>query len=125
MSKADRVQFNNILDEVEKTKNKDVSILRYFPDVHMGYGHKGLSEIADKAGVSISKQPVGEYLIFVNKAQTALKLYARGGVIAHLKMPGTQKINPRTIRLIPRFFNGSEINYNAALNAAIKKYYQD
>ncbi len=51
-------------------------------------------------------------------------MYTRGGIIAHLKMPAGQRINPKTIAEIPRFFNGSKINYDAALREVMHKEFK-
>ena len=115
------VRFNQKLDAVEKPTKRPNRIIRYFPNVHMGNSHHGLSEIAKEHKVNISKLEPGEFVIFVNNDQTALKMFAPGNIIAHLRMPGTQKINPRVIAMIPRFFNGAQIEYDKALREVIQK----
>lgn len=96
-------------------------IIRYFPDVHLGNSHRGLSELALKSGVNITKLSIGEYVVFVNKRQTALKMFAFGNVVAHLKMPHGTRLDPRIITLIPRFFTGRGIDYDGAMEHVIRK----
>ena len=96
-------------------------VVRYFPDTHLGNGHSGLAEIARKHDINVSRLDFGEFVIFVNKKQTALKLFAPGNIVAYLKMPGSTRLNPKVISMIPRFFNGTEIDYNKALREVIKK----
>lgn len=96
-------------------------IVRVFLDTHMGYGHKGLAALAAKQKINVGALDRGEYVIFINRAQTALNLYTGGNCIAHLKMPGTAKIDMGVIRLIPSFFTGSQINYKGALKTLIKQ----
>lgn len=96
-------------------------LVRYFPDTHLGNGHAGLAEIAKTHDINVSRLDFGEFVIFVNKKQTALKLYAPGNIVAYLKMPGSARINPKVIAMIPRFFNGVEIDYGRALKEVIRK----
>ena len=96
-------------------------VVRYFPDTHLGNGHEGLAEIARKHDVNVNRLDFGEFVIFVNKKQTALKLFAPGNIVAYLKMPGSARLNPKVIAMIPRFFNGTEIDYTRALKEVIKK----
>lgn len=123
MLNAESFRFEKVVKSVIETEVKSQHIIRYFPEVVMSNGHNGLSKLAKDAGIDPAKLKPGEYLMFVNKSQTALKMYTPGNVVAHLKMPGTQKLNPRTITMLPRFFNGKEINYNGALREAFRKYY--
>lgn len=96
-------------------------VVRYFPDCHMGQGHKALSILAKKHNIVVDELPDHEFVIFMNRAHTALKMFASGNVIAHLKMPGNKKINPETIAHLPRHFGGTRINYDAALRRAVAK----
>lgn len=122
MRNAEKVRYQKTLDGVETSATPN-HIIRYFPDVFLGNGHKGLSALASKNGIDVRNLRHGEFLMFVNKQQTALKLFVMGNVVAYLKIPGSERINPKVITMIPRFFNGTEINYNKALRAALSKYY--
>lgn len=106
---------------LQKPRAATQRIIRYFPDVHLGNSHRGLSEHALRSGVRISNLVIGEYVIFVNKRQTALKMYAFGNVIAYLKMPDGARLDPRIIALIPRFFSGKGIDYDGAIGEVIRK----
>lgn len=113
--------------QIEKKLNqtKKPQIVYFAPDTNLRCGHDGLAEIARKSKHKITVETLlpGEYLIFTNRARTALKMYACGNVIAHLKMPKGQKLNMETIQYIPCFFNGTKIDYNGALAAAMKKQF--
>lgn len=124
MLSAERVLFQKTLSNVAQGVPFKQEIIRYFPETHMRYGHSGLTNIAKNHGVSVNKLQPGEYLMFVNKKQNALKMLTAGNVLCHLKMPGNERIDPRTITMLPKFFNGTEINYNAALSLAVKKYFK-
>jgi hypothetical protein len=119
MLNAKKVAYNQKIDSIPNIfQNR---IVRYFSDIHMGNSHQGLREIAKKHGVDVNELPWGEFVIFVNARQTMLKMYSQGGMIAHLRMPDGVKIDPRTIRLLPKFFNGKEINYSKAIEKVIHK----
>lgn len=99
-------------------------IVRFFPDVDMRNGHDGLTELARSHKINVSDLVNGEYCLFLNRKLTHVKLFAPGNVIAHLKLPDNKKIDPSTIALIPRFFDGSKINYDKALSEAIRKKFK-
>lgn len=103
-----------------KKKAAEPKIVRYFPEVFMGNGHNGLSKIAIEHDIDISRLDAGEYVVFMNKAQTALKMFTMGRVIAHLKMPKGTRIDPRVIALLPRFFSGKSIDYNSAIKKVLE-----
>lgn len=111
--------LNEYEDRLRK-KYVAAKIVRYFPNTFIGNGHLGLSKIAAREGVNISKLDPGEYVIFVNKAQTALKMFCMGRVIAHLKMPEGTKLDSRVIALLPRFFNGKSIDYDSAIRRVLQ-----
>lgn len=114
---ADRASYNAKLEKIPGAFHNRV--VRYFPDTDLRNGHDGLTNLAQKNGIKIKDLPWGEFLIFMNTSQTMLKMFSQGGVICHLKMPGRTKIDPRTIALIPRFFNGTYIQYSKALEKVI------
>lgn len=119
MISAHRIAYNS---KIEKMPNIFQNrVVRYFPNTHLGNGHEGLAKIAQKNGIKVNDLPWGEFLIFMNSKHTMLKMYSQGGLVCHLKMPGGTKIDPRTIALIPKFFNGKEIHYSAALEKVINK----
>lgn len=96
-------------------------IIRFFANTHLGNGHNGLGLIADEANIDVTNLQSGEYVVFMNTSRTAIKMFAPGNVVAHLKMPGNAKIDPRIIALVPRFFNGSKINYDNAIAEVIRQ----
>ena len=110
----------------KKLAQKGSAKIVYFaPDTDLRAGHDGLAKVARKSKQKIYVETLlpGEYLIFTNKAKNALKLYACGNVIAHLKLPPGQKLNMEAIQFIPCFFNGKKIDYDSALEEAMKKQF--
>lgn len=112
---SDRI---NYLDGLKKTENK---ILRYFPDTDLRCGHKGLADLAKKAGIDPIELKNGQMLLFVNRSRNAIKIYAPGNTIVHQKTPYGNPLNPKAFVLIPKFFNGQTIDLKGALGAAILK----
>ncbi len=96
-------------------------VIRFFPDTHLGNGHDGLARIASKNNVDVRNLGWGEFVVFMNSRCSALKMYSQGGLIAHLKMPGNGRIAMETIALIPRFFNGTNIDYQGSLAETIRR----
>ena len=92
-------------------------IIRYFPDTHLGAGHDGLSKIARHAGHDPAELRSGEYLIFVNRSKTGVKLFAPNNTIAYYKHKG--KLDLRTIAKLPYCFSGGRINYDKALTKVL------
>ena len=115
-----RLEFIATMDSWnEKPANK---IEHIFRNVSLANGHKGLVEIARKAGRDPGLIPPGRYLVFVNKKVSAFKiLNAYGTTIAHFKMPGDGRLELRTIQYLPKFFSGEKINYLGALREVLEK----
>lgn len=95
-------------------------VLHYFPNSDMRRGHLGLSIVAAKNGKDVTKLSPGEFLLFVNRAQTQLKLYAHGNVVAHYKQP-KGRIDLRAITEIPQAFSGGTFDFNRALQKVLEK----
>lgn len=110
-------KFFTRLDAWKPTRTN--KIMRYFSDVDFRNNHEGLRVIAAKEGIDVSKLNCGEYLIFVNRNRTALKMFAPNNTVAHLKMPGNSKLNLKCIVLLPTFFNGHSLDYSSALKRVI------
>lgn len=124
MQSPERALYEKRVNDVLREGKREQKIVRYFPETHLGNGHQGLMKLADKVGINCKNLNKGEYVVFVNRDQTAVKLFAPGNVVAHLKMPGSQRLDPRIISLIPRFFNGSRINYDSALEEVLRKEFK-
>ena len=86
-------------------------------------GHDGLTKLATDMKINTNLR-VGEFIVFVNSKRSALKMYAAGETIAHFKMPGNKVMNVEVIRIIPRFFNGTELKYDKALDELIRSKFK-
>lgn len=100
---------------------KENRVLRVVFDVNMQNGHDGLREVARKLNQNLDSLEVGEFVVFMNTKRTILKIFASGNTIAHFKHPLGHKIDLRLLSMIPRFFNGRELNYPKAIEEILKK----
>jgi hypothetical protein len=99
------------------------TLVRYYPDTDMRNGHDGLAEMARKSGIKIDNLGAGEFLAFVNRARNKLKLYNGQELVAYLRLKDNRKIDPRVIQNLPRYFDGTKINYDAAMRDSLMKYF--
>lgn len=119
---AERERFNRQLTTVEASRAPQQKLIHVFQEVSMRKGHPGLTELAMKQKLDPQRLKLGEYIVFINRPLTALKLFATGNTVAHFKMPdGAGRLDMRTIAMIPRFFNGKQIDYHGAVKAIIEK----
>ena len=95
-------------------------LLSYIPDTDLRQGHLGLSKVAAKAKRPVDKLETGQFLLFINRSQTALKMLTTGGVLVHLKSP-RGRLDFEAVNLIPKYFNGSRFNYSGALKETLTK----
>ncbi len=97
------------------------SIVNYFPNTHLGKGHVGLAELSRIAKKPIEKLRDGEFNLFINRKQTMLKLYGNSGMIIHYRHPEDHRINLDTIKLLPKYLDGGNLNYKGALREVLEK----
>lgn len=96
-------------------------IVRYFPDTDLRAGHDMLADKAIRNKINVKALGRGEFVVFVNRAKTALKMFAgSANLVAYLRLE-KGKLDLRTISLIPEYFDGSEIKYDLALKKVIEK----
>jgi hypothetical protein len=91
----------------------------YFPNTDLRSGHLGLQKIAAKEGKAVSTLRPGEFLLFVNRAKTAFKLFSSKNLIAHYR--SEHRIDLRAVEYIPSAFDGGEFNFSAALKKVLEK----
>lgn len=120
---AEKDAFTKRWEKLEDTEPTRTSVtINYFPETHLGQAHKGLSTLAKKKKIDVDKLRPGEYVIFMNRRRNALKMFTCMNGIFHHKLPyESLRYDLRFIKLIPRFFNGKELNYDGALKEIIMK----
>ena len=103
--------------------SKQQRVLELFQGVDMRNGHVGLAEIARKGSkkINVDELEIGEYAVFINKAQTRMKLYAANGVVASAVARPGERLNILSVPHIVASFGASgRMDYDAALKQAIK-----
>ena len=95
-------------------------IIRVFFDSDMRGQHKALSERASDVRINTGNLRNGEYLVFVNRAEDRIKIFAANNIVAYYKSP-RGRIDRNTIALIPQVFEGGRINYDRALKKTLDK----
>lgn len=100
------------------------SIVRYISGVHMGLSFKGLRKIASKLKLNLDALDSGEFVLFMNSKRTAFKLLAPNNVMVYYRHPKEHAIDPRVISLIPKIFDGKELNMDAGLKEVIQKDFE-
>lgn len=114
---------HNYLDEAAfiAQRTRSTRVVRFFPNADLRCGHEGLAKIAMDNGVNARELSPGEFLVFANGMQNKLKIYAPGNLIAYLKSPDNRRIDLDIIRYLPRFFNGTEFEYDKAVKKVLLK----
>ncbi len=96
------------------------AVIRIFPATPMYYSHRGLKEIAKESRVNLETLESGEFVLFLNKAQTAFKLFAANNTIVYYRH-ARGSINMEAVRYIPSVFGGGEFKYDRALEKVLDK----
>jgi len=94
-------------------------IVRYISGVNMGLSFRGLGQVAVDLRLSIDSLDSGEFVVFMNRKQTAFKMLAPNNVLVYYRHPKEHRIDPRVIALIPTMFDGKVIHMDKALEKVI------
>jgi hypothetical protein len=119
----DKFNYRSTAEFIAK-KTKSLRVVRFFPNSDLRCAHDGLRKVALENEIDPWKLDPGEFLVFANSRQNMLKIFAPGNLIVHVKSPDERRIDLDIIRLIPRFFNGTEFNYQGAVKEMIQKKIQ-
>ena len=98
------------------TKNR---VLHFIFDVSMSNGHHGLKLLAQKEKINVDTLMPGQFVLFLNKAFTACKLFAANNVVLHYKTPHNRALNVHALKLLPHFYDGTDIGYDRALKQVL------
>ena len=93
-------------------------LVYYSPNADLRMGWDGLSRI-----FKLNSLKPGEFAAFVNTARTKVKLCTAGDCVAFLRLPQGRYVDPRVIQHLPEFFDGSVIDYNAAMTKVLRKQF--
>lgn len=95
-------------------------LIHYYKNVDMRNAHAGLLAICSKNKIDVSALKTGEFVLFVNRAQTVIKLLGPSGIIVHVKDSG--RLDLRTIQHIPEQFGaGNGWSYQDALKKVVER----
>jgi hypothetical protein len=100
-------------------------VIHFFGDVSMSNGHAGLASIASKGRVNINILKPGEFVAFINKRFTGLKLYGMHGVIVHWRADSGALLYQGIISTLPRFLSGADIGFSREIARAIGEHYAE
>lgn len=89
----------------------------YF-DVNMSRGHVGLKALLTKP---LKK---GEAAVFINRVCDTVKILVGSEFVAHYKHP-KGRIEMRTIKYLPQYLEGGEVQYTKALGRAIEDFWAE
>lgn len=96
-------------------------IIRVFPETNCINSHNGLTEIAKKAGIDVASLPENQYLVFINKAQTLVKVLTSSNILAFYHSP-KGRITMAAIQNIPYAFMSTEqFDMNRAIEMALEE----
>lgn len=79
-------------------------IIQVFQNADLRYGLPGLSLICKKYNIPLDSLSHGEYVVFINTAQTMVKVIAGHQVVAQFRRDKGQRIDLNTIAYIPQCF---------------------
>lgn len=91
-------------------------LTKYIPDADLRMGYDGLNRVTPLTNLG-----KGEFVAFVNRARDKVKLCTCNDMVAYLRLPSGQRIDPRVIQYLPEFFNGSTIEYGKAVAKVLRK----
>lgn len=113
----------NYSDSVQfiASKTRNLKIVRFFRNADLRCGHDGLRKMAKEHSIDPWKLEPGQFLVFSNAKQNKLKIYAPGNILCYVKSTDDRRIDLRIVQFIPRFFNGTEFQYEAAVKEMLKK----
>lgn len=95
---------------------KGGTIIQIFQDVDLRCSHDGLTDVAKKEKVNLSKLNEGEYVVFFNSKRTHLKIAAAHGTIAYRRSEHGRFFDVSCIVAVVRaFHNTGRLDYDAAL----------
>lgn len=91
-------------------------LVRYVGNADLRMGYDGLNEVVDLKNLG-----KGEFVAFVNTRKDRVKLCTNGDMIAYHRLPQGQRIDPRVIKFLPKYFSGSAIDYDGAVEASLRE----
>jgi len=95
-------------------------IKRIYFDTSMAFSFDRLAEIMRKSHMPVESLKSGEFIVFVNRKQTAFKLLATANVMVYHNNKN-RKFPVTAITHFPEFFDGKTIDLAKAVEREIKQ----
>lgn len=95
-------------------------IISVFPNADLRCSHLGLTIEARKKGKDPRTLDHGDFLLFINRRQSAMKLFGSNNTIIHHRA-ARGRIELRTIQYIPQCFHAGKFDYDKALGIVLEK----
>jgi hypothetical protein len=95
-------------------------IRRIYFDTSMQLGFIGLRETLLKSKVKIEESPPSDAYVFVNRRRAAFKILLSGSTLVYHNTYG-RPFPLDAIKNIPDFFDGTRINFSAAVEKAVRE----
>jgi hypothetical protein len=89
-------------------------ILKIFINVDLRCAHKGLGALAQSQKIDVQRLSPGEFLMFMNRARSAVKILGASHLLVHLKSGSNKAISEEALITIPRLFSGSDFDFKRA-----------
>ena len=80
------------------------ALVQLFFNVNMGKSHGGLKLVAKEHGLDLDVLIPGQYVGFLNRKRTKIKLFSAGNIFAYLALPEDQQVTMEIISQIPQVF---------------------
>ncbi len=95
-------------------------IVTVFPETHLGLGHLGLGLLAKKRRLDVKALEPGQFVLFLNRAQTAFKLFCASNTVVYYKH-ARGRLSMEAIQHFPSVFEAGEFSYDKALEKVLAK----
>jgi hypothetical protein len=129
-NEREQAYYDSLQTTYAQPRRADNSLVGYHGEFDFRLGIDGIREFFKKKRIYIDNgkrkleldnlEP-GEFIALVNRDQTGVKLVGRSNIVVYQKTPKGQKLHPGAIVLIPRYFNGKEIDLTRAQEQAIRE----
>lgn len=80
------------------------ALVQLFFNINMGKSHGGLKLVAKEYDLDLETLIPGQYVGFLNRKRTKLKLFTAGNIFAYLALPEDQQVTMEIIAQIPQVF---------------------
>lgn len=104
----------------KQSKLRSNKIIRVFLQTNMSYAHDGLALLAAKEKVDLLNLGYGEFVVFINKACTKVKVFGANNTFAYYSNRN-RKIDLSMIQKIPEVFNGVSFDFTKAIESVLLK----